>query len=170
MDELICFIEYWEESLPFLLIYIKLFVEQVNLEIVGQSSSSQTTEFSSVVDGSMWPSDGVEPVPETVTVTLTQKPGDGTYLRASLNQALFISEFYQIQIIIIEDRYLINQERLDITLSHYPGDGRNLRAFFLGDCDCMCIPITVIMDYWWIIRFHRGLFFRGICGNPSPTN
>lgn len=49
---------------------------QVNLEIVGQSSSSQTTEFSSVVDGSMWPSDGVEPVPETVTVTLTQKPGD----------------------------------------------------------------------------------------------
>lgn len=102
----------------------------MNLEIVGQSSSSQTTEFSSVVDGSMWPSDGVEPVPETVTVTLTQKPGDGTYLRASLNQALFISEFYQIQIIIIEDRYLINQERLDITLSHYPGDGRNLRAFF----------------------------------------
>lgn len=119
----------------------------MNLEIVGQSSSSQTTEFSSVVDGSMWPSDGVEPVPETVTVTLTQKPGDGTYLRALLNQALFISEFYQIQIIIIEDRYLINQERLDITLSHYPGDGRNLRAFFLGDCDCMCIPITVIMDY-----------------------
>ncbi|XP_061167504.1 calcium-responsive transcription factor-like [Saccostrea echinata] len=49
---------------------------QVNVEIVGQSSASQTTEFSSVVDGSVWSSDGVEPVPETVTVTLTQKPGD----------------------------------------------------------------------------------------------
>ncbi|XP_048769855.1 calcium-responsive transcription factor-like isoform X2 [Ostrea edulis] len=49
---------------------------QVNVEIVGQSSASQTTEFSSVVDGSVWSSDGVQPVPETVTVTLTQKPGD----------------------------------------------------------------------------------------------
>lgn len=104
MDELICFIEYWEESLPFLLIYIKLYVEQVNLEIVGQSSSSQTTEFSSVVDGSMWPSDGVEPVPETVTVTLTQKPGDGTYLvKPGIVYLRVLSEFYQIQIIIIED-------------------------------------------------------------------
>lgn len=103
----------------------------MNLEIVGQSSSSQTTEFSSVVDGSMWPSDGVEPVPETVTVTLTQKPGDGTYLvKPGIVYLRVLSEFYQIQIIIIEDRYLINQERLDITLSHYPGDGRNLRAFF----------------------------------------
>lgn len=70
------------------------YVEQVNVEIVGQSSPSQTTEFSSVVDGSMWSSDGVEPVPETVTVTLTQKPGDGTYLRASSNRAFFISEFH----------------------------------------------------------------------------
>lgn len=104
MDELICFIEYWEESHPFLLIYIKLYVEQVNLEIVGQSSSSQTTEFSSVVDGSMWPSDGVEPVPETVTVTLTQKPGDGTYLvKPGIVYLRVLSEFYQIQIIIIED-------------------------------------------------------------------
>lgn len=76
------------------MIYIELYVEQVNVEIVGQSSSSQTTEFSSVVDGSMWSSDGVEPVPETVTVTLTQKPGDGMYLRASLNQAFFISQFH----------------------------------------------------------------------------
>jgi hypothetical protein len=52
---------------------------QVNVEIVGQSSASQTTEFSSVVDGSVWSSDGVQPVPETVTVTLTQKPGDGRF-------------------------------------------------------------------------------------------
>ena len=59
-------------------------MEQVNVEIVGQSSSSQTTEFSSVVDGSMWSSDGGEPVPETVTVTLTQKPGDGRYLSGIL--------------------------------------------------------------------------------------
>ncbi|XP_022289043.2 calcium-responsive transcription factor-like isoform X1 [Crassostrea virginica] len=55
---------------------LAIITPQVNVEIVGQSSSSQTTEFSSVVDGSMWSSDGGEPVPETVTVTLTQKPGD----------------------------------------------------------------------------------------------
>lgn len=92
------FIEYWDKGHSFLLIYIyfTFFIEQVNVEIVGQSSSSQTTEFSSVVDGSMWSSDGVEPVPETVTVTLTQKPGDGMYLKASSNQAFFISECHKI--------------------------------------------------------------------------
>lgn len=78
------------------------YVEQVNVEIVGQSSSSQTTEFSSVVDGSMWSSDGVEPVPETVTVTLTQKPGDGMYLKAS-STGHFLS---QSVIKSVKDRYL----------------------------------------------------------------
>ena len=65
-------------------------MEQVNVEIVGQSSSSQTTEFSSVVDGSMWSSDGGEPVPETVTVTLTQKPGDGRYLTQKPGNGTYI--------------------------------------------------------------------------------
>lgn len=83
-------------SFWYIYIYFTFFIEQVNVEIVGQSSSSQTTEFSSVVDGSMWSSDGVEPVPETVTVTLTQKPGDGMYLKASSNRAFFISECHKI--------------------------------------------------------------------------
>ena len=67
-------------------------MEQVNVEIVGQSSSSQTTEFSSVVDGSMWSSDGGEPVPETVTVTLTQKPGDGRYLTQEPGDGRFLTQ------------------------------------------------------------------------------
>ena len=67
-------------------------MEQVNVEIVGQSSSSQTTEFSSVVDGSMWSSDGGEPVPETVTVTLTQKPGDGRYLTQKPGNGRYLTQ------------------------------------------------------------------------------
>ena len=50
---------------------------QVNVEIVG-TDSSQGSEL----DQSLWlqqggGSDGSEPVPETVTVTLTQTPGEG---------------------------------------------------------------------------------------------
>lgn len=92
VDELICSCNI-EKKVILSFWHMLNYVEQVNVEIVGQSSSSQTTEFSSVVDGSMWSSDGVEPVPETVTVTLTQKPGDGTYLRALSNRAFFITEF-----------------------------------------------------------------------------
>ena len=50
---------------------------QVNVEIVGNDSSQ-----GSELDQSLWlqqggGSDGSEPVPETVTVTLTQTPGEG---------------------------------------------------------------------------------------------